>query len=111
MGGDTGQALTEILILVKRARTQWSPQRTNSALRVHPTLLGPVGSWDILGLVGICDPITSNGILGPGDPAARCGWWMVGEEGAQSIAPPPRTCTKGFPLEESVFNDCKGTGV
>lgn len=87
MGEDTGQALTELIIPVKRAWTHWGPQRTNSALRVHPTLLGPVGSWDTLGLVGICDPITSNGILAPGDPASGCGWWMVGEEGAQGIAP------------------------
>lgn len=80
----------------KSTWTQWGPQRTISVFKGHPTA-GPVGSWDTFWLISIYSPIASNGILVPGDLAAGCEWWVGGCPGYS----PSKTCTKGFPLEQS----------
>lgn len=86
MGGPLAKPLLR-LSLLSRPRHSGGPQRTNSALKVHLTLLGPVGSWDTSWPIDTCCPITSNSILAPRDPASGCGWWLVGEEGVEGIVP------------------------
>lgn len=97
----------------KKALPSLSPHRAPSrkcSQRADLSPKGPlhsaegsaVGRWGVLRPNSIYCPITLNGHSLPGAPG---GW------GGCPKGSPSRTCREGFPLEQPVFNDYKGTGV
>lgn len=88
---------------------KWGLSATRGLAPVPKTTLScggqSCGSWKALGPISTAQSrCMDTGYLG------LSSWGVEGRVGSPRGSP-LRACTKGFPLEQPVFNDYKGTGV